>query len=76
MLLGMSSPDSGRPRAVAALLAHDRQLARLRARYTCRRIQRAPWGWLAYKPARSADDEDEIRAADLDELERKLGGPQ
>lgn len=60
--------------ARAALLARDRQLARLRDRYTRRRIQRTPWGWIAYTPGRSADDEDEISAVDLDELERKLGG--
>jgi hypothetical protein len=59
---------------VAGLLAQDRQLARLRDRYARRRIQRAPWGWLAYTPGRSADGEDEIRADSLDELERKLGG--
>lgn len=37
------------------------------------RINRAPWGWTAYKPGAPSDKD--IRAADLDELEAKIMPP-
>ena len=48
----------------------NRQLARMRDT-SGYRINRAPWGWTAYRPGESSDKD--IRAKTLDELAARLG---
>lgn len=50
----------------------EKQLGRLRDT-SGYRINRAPWGWTAYKPGAPSDKD--IRAKDLDELEAIIMPP-
>lgn len=51
---------------------YEAQLERLRE-HSGYRVSKAPWGWTAYKPGAPSDQD--VRAADLDELEAVIMPP-